>query len=198
MRLICILLFVFLFQSLVSQNNCNCNENEIVFTDTYINANQLIFRGKTISVSKGTDYDKVIFLVSKLFKGISPKQVTVYFDNKNACAFKFNTGEDWLIYANYQKAKPFVAYCSRSRKNVINTNKNIDLMYIKSDITIDDETDKLTELCGLKKFTESMPTNENAHSNIIPNGWQRIVLILISLIGFVGIYIVLNRVGKKK
>jgi hypothetical protein len=197
MRLFHISLFVLLFQSVVSQNNCNCNENEIAFSDTYVNANQLIFRGKTISVSKGTDYDKAVFLVSKLFKGIAPKQVTVYFDNKNACAFKFNVGEDWLIYANYQKAKPFVAYCSRSRKNVINTNKNIDLMYIKSDISVDDETDKLTELCGLKKFTESMPSNENAHSNIIPNGWQRIVLILISLLGFVGIYIVMNRFWKK-
>lgn len=186
-----------LFQPLVSQNNCNCNQNEIAFTDGYLNANQLIFRGKTLSVSKGTDYDKATFLVSKLFKGVSPKQVTVYFDNKNACAFKFNTGEDWLVYANYQKAKPFVVYCSRSRKNVINTNKNIDLMYIKSDITVDDETDKLTELCGLKPFTESIPSNENAHSNIIPNGWQRVLLIIVSLIGFVIIYVVLNRIWKK-
>jgi hypothetical protein len=197
MRLFYILLFVLFIQTAFPQNNCNCNENEIAFTDAYVNANQLIFRGKTLGVSKGTDYDKAVFLVSKLFKGIAPKQVTVYFDNKNACALKFTIGEDWLIYANYQKAKPFVAYCSRSRKNVINTNKNIDLMYIKSDISVDDETDKLTELCGLKKFTESMPTNENAHSNIIPNRWQHIVLILISLLAFVGIYLMLNKFWKK-
>jgi hypothetical protein len=196
-RLPYILLFSLLFQTLVAQNNCNCNEAEIAFTDTYINSNQLIFRGKTINVSKGTDYDRVVFQVSKLFKGVSPKQVTVYFDGKNACAFKFNTGEDWLIYANYDKGKPFVAYCSRSRKNVVNTNKNVDLMYVKSDLSVDDETDKLIAQCGLKPFSESMSSNENAHSNIIPNGWQRIVLILVSLVGFVGIYLLVNRMGKK-
>ena len=184
MRLLCILLFTFLFSILAAQDNCNCKESEIAFADVYINSNQLIFRGKTISINKGTDFDRVTFQVSKLFKGIAAKQLTVYFDAKNACAFKFNAGEDWLIYANYQKAKPFVSYCSRSRKNVINTNKNVDLMYIKSDLSVDDETDKLT-------------SNENAHNNIIPNGWQRIVLILISLVGFVVIYLLMNRVGKK-
>ena len=197
MRLLCILLFTFLFSILAAQDNCNCKESEIAFADVYINSNQLIFRGKTISINKGTDFDRVTFQVSKLFKGIAAKQLTVYFDAKNACAFKFNAGEDWLIYANYQKAKPFVSYCSRSRKNVINTNKNVDLMYIKSDLSVDDETDKLTELCGLKPFTETTSSNENAHNNIIPNGWQRIVLILISLVGFVVIYLLMNRVGKK-
>ncbi len=197
MRLFGILLFTLLFHALISQDNCNCKESEIAFADGYVNANQLIFRGKTISINKGTDYDRVTFLVNKLFKGVASKQVTVYFDSKNACALKFNAGEDWLIYANYEKGKPFVAYCSRSRKNVINTNKNVDLMYIKSDLNVDDETDKLTELCGLKPFTETMSANENAHSNIIPNGWERIVLILISFVCFVGIYLVLNRYMKK-
>jgi hypothetical protein len=197
MRLLGILLFTFLFHILTAQDNCNCKESEIAFSDVYVNSNQLIFRGKTISINKGTDYDRVTFQVSKLFKGVSPKQLTVYFDSKNACAFKFNVGEDWLMYANYEKGKPFVVYCSRSRKNVINTNKNVDLMYVKSDLSVDDETDKLTALCGLKPFTETISSNENAHSNIIPNGWQRVVLILISLVGFVVIYLVVNRVGKK-
>jgi hypothetical protein len=196
-RLFDILLFTLLLHPLVAQDNCTCKENEMAFSDAYVNSNQLIFRGNTMSINKGTDYDRVTFRVSKLFKGVSSKQATVYFDKKNACALKFNVGEDWLIYANHQKAKPFVAYCSRSRKNVINTNKNVDLMYIKSDLSVDDETEKLTELCGLKPFTKSMSTNENAHSNIIPNGWQRVLLIIISLIGFVGIYFAMNRIWKK-
>src|ERR1035437_8458096 len=92
MRLFYILLFAFVFQSIVSQNNCNCNENEIAFSDAYVNTNQLIFRGKTFSVSKGTDYDKVTFVVGKLFKGTAAKEVTVYIDAKNPCALKFNVG----------------------------------------------------------------------------------------------------------
>ena len=197
MRPLLTLLFALLFQLAFTQTNCNCNEKEIGFSETYVNANNLIFRGKTISTSKGTDYDKVTFSVSKLFKGVAAKQLDVYFDAKNPCALKFNAGEDWLIYANYKSGKPLLVYCSRSRKNVINTNKNIDLMYVKSDITIDDETDKLTELCGLKPFTDPISENEDGHSNIIPTGGQRILLIIFSVIGFALIYFVLNKVMKK-
>lgn len=197
MRLTFILLFTLLFQAAFTQSSCNCNEKEIEFSQAYIDANQLIFRGKTVSVSKGTDYDKVTFTIDKLFKGVATKQLDVYFEGKNPCAPKFNAGEDWLIYANYKTGKPLVIYCSRSRKNVINTNKNIDLMYIKSDITIDDETDKLTELCGLKKFTEPIADTQNAHDNIIPNGWQRILMIIFSVIGFAVIYLLLNKLMKK-
>ncbi|HKC67659.1 MAG TPA: hypothetical protein VKG26_05475 [Bacteroidia bacterium] len=197
MRLLLTLLFTIFFQLIFAQTNCNCNEKEIEFSQGYIDANNLIFRGKTVSTSKGTDYDKVTFTIDKLFKGVAAKQLDVYFDGKNPCALKFNAGEDWLIYANYKSGKPLLVYCSRSRKNVINTNKNIDLMYIKSDITVDDETDKLTELCGLKNFTEPIADTENAHNNIIPTGWQRILLIIFSVIGFAVIYFGLNKVFKK-
>jgi hypothetical protein len=195
MRALYTLVFILVFQISFSQDNCNCNEKEIAFSEGYVN--QLIFRGKTVNVAKGIDYDKVTFQVNSLFKGIASKQMEVYFDNKNVCALKFNVGEDWLVYANYKSAKPVVVYCSRSRKNVINTNKNIDLMYVKSDITIDDETDKLIELCGLKAFSEPILENENAHDNIIPTGSQRILLIIFSLIGFAAIYFLLNRLFKK-
>ena len=191
------LIFWLLLQTAFAQNNCNCNEKDIVFSQTYINSYPLIFRGKTLSISKGTDYDKVTFMVNSLFKGVAARQTDLYFESKTECSLKFNVGEDWLIYANYKQAKPFVLYCSRSRKNIINTNKNIDLMYIKSDITVDDETDKLIELCGLKTYTETMPESVNAHNNIIPTGWQRILLIIFSVIGFALIYFLLNKVLKK-
>ncbi|MHB8261189.1 MAG: hypothetical protein ACYDCN_11410 [Bacteroidia bacterium] len=196
MRLFYILLFALVFQFVISQNNCNCEDKEIAFSDAYVNSNLLIFRGKTLSVSKGTDYDKVNFEIEKLFKGTADKEVTIYIDAKNPCALKFNVGEDWLIYADYKQAKPFVANCSRSRKNVINTNKNVDLMYVKTDITEDEETAKLTELCGLKAFTQTIPSTENAHSNIIPTSWQRILLIIISLLSCMGIYFMLNKYWK--
>ena len=70
-------------------------------------------------------------------------------------------------------------------------------MYVKSDLTVDDETDKLIELCGLKAFTEPMANTESAHDNIIPTGLQRMLLIIFSLIGFALIYFVLNKVMKK-
>jgi hypothetical protein len=70
-------------------------------------------------------------------------------------------------------------------------------MYVKSDLTVDDEVDKLTSLYGLKTFTVPLSENENAHNNIIPTGWQRVLLIIISLIGFALIYFVMNKLWKK-
>jgi len=196
------LLFIFAFcilnsTFLISQNPCTCDETKLAFTQSYITSHALIFRGKTVSVETGEDYGKVAFSVSQLFKGNCPKEITVYFDKKAACNLKINAGEDWIIYANYKQIqKPFVEYCSRSRKNVINTNKNVDLQYIKSDLTVDDESDKLIEQLGQQKFARQSE-EDNRHNNIIPNFWQRIILILLSIAGFVIIYFGLNRLLKK-
>lgn len=166
---------------------CNCKEETL--DEAYIQKHQLIFRGKTLAVSKGEDYSKVIFSIEKLFKGIAPKKMDIYFYAKNECSLKFNTGEEWLIYSNYKQAtKPFVEYCSRSRKNVINTNKNIDRMYIKADYGFDEENEWLEKKLGLKNFVTPVSENDSLHSNIIPSFWQRIVLILVSVFAFAAIY----------
>ena len=104
---------------LISQTACNCDESKIAFSQNYIASHQLIFRGKTISLEKGQDYAMAHFSVTQIFKGSCPKEITVYYDNKNECSLKIGAGEDWLIYANFkQLQKPFVELCSRSRKNV--------------------------------------------------------------------------------
>jgi hypothetical protein len=178
---------------LLAQASCNCDEKKVAFSESYINAHQLIFRGKTVSVEKGADYAKANFIISQLFKGSSPQQVTVYFDKKSECNLKMNAGEDWIIYANYKQVqKPFVEYCSRSRKNVINTNKNVEMQYIKSDLSVDAESEQLQAQLGQQKFSAQAGA-DNRHSNIIPSFGQRILLILCSIAGFVLIYFLLNR-----
>lgn len=180
-----------------SQNACNCDETKIAFSESYIKAHELIFRGKTLSVEKGADFAMARFSVTQLFKGSAPKELTIYFDKKNECGLKMNVGEDWIIYANYkQLQKPFVEYCSRSRKNVINTNKNVEIQYIKSDLSIDAESEQLQRQLGVQKFS-AQAEEDNRHNNIIPNFTQRIVLILCSILGFVLIYFMLNKFLKK-
>src|SRR6266404_3836806 len=124
-----ILIFISAFLILNSaffQTTCKCDENKIAFSQAYITSHQLIFRGKTVSVEKGEDFAMAHFTVTQLFKGRCSKEITLYFDKKSECSLKMSVGEDWLIYANLkQLQKPFVEYCSRSRKNVINTNKNV-------------------------------------------------------------------------
>jgi len=182
---------------LISQNACTCDETKQAFTQSYINAHQLIFRGKTLSTSKGEDYAMAKFSVTQLFKGTCSKELTVYFDKKSECSLKINPGEDWLIYANFkQLQKPYVEYCSRSRKNVVNTNKNVEIQYIKSDLSVDAESEKLAVQLGAQKFA-AQSEEDNRHSNVIPNFTQRIVLILASIAGFVLIYFLLNKFLKK-
>ncbi len=190
--------YFFNFQFSLAQSSCTCDETKLVFSQSYTNAHKLIFRGKTLVIANGEGFSKVTFIVTQLFKGSSTKEVDVYFDGKAACNLKFTTGEDWLIYANYKQIKkPFVEYCSRSRKNVINTNKNIELTYIKSDLTVDAESEKLREQLGLQNFSAQEKEEDNNHNNIIPGFWQRIVLILCSIGGFVLIYFGTNKLLKR-
>jgi len=199
-RTLYLVLFLFCILNstfLIAQNACNCDESKIAFSQSYITANQLIFRGKTISTEKGEDFAMAKFSVTQLFKGSCPKEITVYFDKKSECGLKMNPGEDWLIYANLkQLQKPYVEYCSRSRKNVINTNKNVEVQYIKSDLSIDAEGEKLQQQLGVQKFA-AQSAEDNRHSNIIPDFSQRIILIIASIVGFVLIYFSLTKFLKK-
>jgi hypothetical protein len=188
-RLLFLVSCFFTFTSAFSQNSCGCDEKTLMFSQQYIDEHSLIFRGKTLSIATGEDFNKVTFVITQLFKGSCPKEIDVYFDKKGACQLKFNTGEDWLIYADFkQLQKPFVEYCSRSRKNVINTNKNVEIQYIKSDLTVDAECESLLEKLGQQKFSSMEKEENNFHRNIIPSFWQRIVLILCSVAGFLMIY----------
>lgn len=184
---------LFNFQFSFSQSACTCDENKLAFTQSYIASHQLIFRGKSMAVAQGTDYASAVFSVTQLFKGSCPKEVTLYFDKKSECSLKIAAGEDWLIYANFkQLQKPFAEYCSRCRKNVINTNKNVEVQYIKSDLTVDVECEKLQQQLGQQQFAKQSES-DNRHSNIIPGFWQRIILILLSVAGFAVIYLLLTR-----
>jgi hypothetical protein len=194
----CILSSAFLILNSAFSQSCGCDESKLAFSQKYVADHKLIFRGKTVSTATGEDFSKVTFVITQLFKGSCPKEIDVYFDKKAACQLKFNLGEDWLIYADLkQMEKPFVEYCSRSRKNVINTNKNVEMQYIKSDLTVDAECQLLQEQLGLQNFTSQTKEENTLHTNIIPNFWQRIVLILCSAGGFIMIYIGANKLLKK-
>ncbi len=200
-RKTCLIIFLFCILNsafLISQSSCGCDEKKMAFSQSYAVSHKLIFRGKTLSISTGEDFNKATFIVTQLFRGRCAKEVDIYFDKKAACQLKFNTGEDWLMYADYQQIeKPFVAYCSRSRKNVINTNKNIEVQYIKSDLTVDAECEKLREQFGLQNFS-TQPKEENTlHNNIIPSFWQRIILLLCSMGGFMLIYFGVTKLLKR-
>ncbi|MGZ3865589.1 MAG: hypothetical protein ACXVNR_03890 [Bacteroidia bacterium] len=192
------LIILFFNISFVFSQSCECDESKNAFSQQYISAHELIFRGKTVSIAEGRDFNKVTFTITQLFKGSCPKEIDVFFDKKGKCQLKFNTGEDWIIYANFkQMQKPFVEYCSRSRKNVIITNKNVEVQYAKTDLTIDAECEKLQQQMGTQSFTSQQKEENNLHSNVIPGFWERIILILCSAAGFVMIYLGANKLLKK-
>ncbi|MBS1646573.1 MAG: hypothetical protein JST67_04470 [Bacteroidetes bacterium] len=180
-----------------AQSPCDCNTKELIFSEKYVRSQPLIFRGKTLAVHAGTDYDKTVFLITQLFKGSSSQQCEIYFEKNSECPMLFSTGEDWLIYAQYEKGKALVRYCSRCRKNLINLNSNTNLSYIKTDISFDEEIERLQEMLGNQKVLQNAASTPQNHSNIIPNGQQRVWLILFSALGLIAAYFLINKILKK-
>lgn len=192
------LCFCFFIVASSFSQSCECDESKNAFSGHYISSHGLIFRGKTVSIAEGEDFNKVTFVITQLFKGSCPKEIDLYFDKKGKCQLKFGTGEDWIIYANFiQMQKPFVEYCSRSRKNVIITNKNVEVQYAKTDLTVDAECEKLQQQLGTQNFSTQQKEENNLHTNIIPGFWERIGLILCSAAGFVMIYLGTNKLLKR-
>ena len=133
------------------------------------------------------DYGKAQFKVSSLYKGKIGETVMVYFTKNTVPSILIQPGEDWILYCKYVTGKPFLDPCSRSRKNIINTNKNVELMYAKSEITVDEECAQLKEWFGIQ-IPKGNITESESHRNIIPDGIQRIVLTLVSVLVTIGIY----------
>src|SRR3954464_10336273 len=105
MRILFFIAAFLILNSAFSQNACNCDESKIAFSQNYIASHDLIFRGKTTAVEKGQDYTMAHFTVTQLFKGSSPKEITLYYSNKNECGLKIAAGEDWLFTPTLSKCK---------------------------------------------------------------------------------------------
>ena len=188
------LFLLFLFNSFFSFS-CECPALPKLDLN-YCNGYEFIFKGTVVSVGKCNEINKARFKLNELYRGVSPEEIDVYFDCSSNCAMNFIVGEEWIIYSNYaQLGKPKVNFCSRSRKYIQNENK-IQTEYVNTDITFDKEKNFLTENFGLHHFLRTNNNADFSHQNLRPDSLGVIILILISIAGFVVFYYLFNKFSK--
>lgn len=183
---------------------CDCGEQLPVFSKEETEKYDLIFIGKIDSINHGKKTGVAWFKGIKLYKGLAPPVIKIYFDDYTSCKMPFQSNDTWMIYANKDSINGYwkVDYCSRTRKY---PNQNeMDEYTIYSNITFDKEEQLLAEIYPLKDFIhpdklsdiqENKKTVIDANRDLMhANNKHKIILLIISLVGVILIYIILKKV----
>ncbi len=178
---------------------CDCPPLQPVSKDLCKTYN-VIFYGKVDSVSScGKDgISTAYFTINELYKGAVSKEVKVDFDCASACLMSFEKGEEWLMYATYQKFDLLtVTICDHSRKHFDDESK--DFYSIAAQRTFDQEKLFLKTELGIQPFVIKNDLNEQQKifkpHNDQPSDINKLWLLLISL-GTMGIVFLLARKRK--
>ncbi|MFL5764024.1 MAG: hypothetical protein ACJ77K_08795 [Bacteroidia bacterium] len=146
----------------------------------------VVFYGTVDSVfgTEKADYGKAFFTVKELYKGNCPGRFTLNFEFASACMMSFSKGEEWIIYANYEKFDLLKTnFCGLSRK--LPSAGEQDLYAINGRPSFDNEELLLKASFGLQPFVKENEINkqheEMGPRNEQPSGNGKIILLLISL-----------------
>jgi hypothetical protein len=146
----------------------------------------VIFFGSIDSVSacdpKGNA--TACFTIIELYKGNVVKHVPVNFDCASECLMSFAKGEQWLVYAKYEKFDFLkVTLCDHSRKKFMDTTQ--DVYQFAAGRTFEDEKLFLNKTFGLQQFIQenslNKQQNEVGPKNQQPSAWGKLILLLVSL-----------------
>jgi len=187
-------LFIFLF-FLASKSTfaCQCPITEL--SDKEISKYDLIFKGKIQSIKLNKEQSEAIFLVEELYKGNTYASFKILFNDLDNCKLEFRGGDEWIIYTNYHQIdNAKMDFCSRSRK-FFKVAKE-DFFAVTTGISYDEELKFLQSKLGLHKLLKEDP-NKVENRNIIPSSNQFIIIIVISILGVLGIYLLVNKLFKK-
>jgi len=185
--------FICFFVYSIAGKACDCPPLPKLSKE-YCNQQHLIFKGVVKSIGNCNQINHVLFRVQELYKGSLPEETKVYFDCSGDCKMNFYPGETWIIYANFiQLNKPKLSVCSRSRKLVDNEIK-VATNFISNDFNFNEEREWLMQNFGLhllKKNEEN--TKINTHRNQLPEREMSLLLIIVSLSGFVVLLFVVKK-----
>ncbi len=190
-------LTVFLFLvALQAHAICDCligGKPTVKNTSTY----DIIFIGKVDSVAAKDEKPRVWLSVTAVYKGVALKRMPLFFQSVGECSMKFEKGQEWIIYADYERyGEGAVDYCSRSRRRI--ANEHMDMYLETSGVTFDGEIEFLE-----KNYKRTAPVEPNDDKqpipdrhNEIPKGWTPVWLILASTAGAILIYWLFRKFSK--
>lgn len=145
----------------------------------------LIGRMVVESSEKGKDFYKASVKWIEVYKGNASEHMPLFFDGEGECAVSLEKGSEWLVYANYaQLGKPYLKFCSHSRKKIENEDK-IRTDYVPLEMSFSSERDWLVDQFGIQTLVKESSDTSMGHHNIIPERKQALWLILCSLGGFI-------------
>lgn len=146
----------------------------------------VLFYGSVDSVSACDPKGKAIayFTITELYKGNVVKHVPLNFDCASECLMSFAKGEQWLVYAKYEKFDFLkVTLCDHSRKKFMDATQ--DIYQFAAGRTFEDEKLFLNKSFGLQQFIQenslNKQQNELGPKNQQPTAWGKVILLFVSL-----------------
>ena len=156
---------------------------------------EIVFKGSIKSIKLNKAKSEAIFSISELYKGIIAQEFKILFNDEDQCKLDLRVGEQWIIYTNYyQVDNAKLDFCSRSRKYIKNVKE--DFYAETTGISFDDERRYLQTNLGLHKVLKN-DLNKVENRNVLPNTNQLIIYLVLSIIGVVFFYYILNQLFKK-
>ncbi|HEY0029639.1 MAG TPA: hypothetical protein VGC65_02685 [Bacteroidia bacterium] len=183
-----ILFFLLVFSNVVFA--CDCAPLKGVSKES-TGEYDVVFYGVIDSVSACKGTSVAYFSINELYKGTLEKQVKIKFDCASSCQMSLAKGEEWLIYAIYEKFDVLkIDFCGHSRKRITDDLQDIYMMAERN--TFEKEKELLTTMLGLHHFISgndlNKQHNEMGPRNAQPSGWGKLVLLLVSLSVMGGVY----------
>ena len=171
---------------------CQCPLTSL--SDAELAKYDIIFKGKVKSIKLNKANSEALFAVNGLYKGQTPKEFTILFNDEDVCKLELRPGDEWIIYANYhQISNAKLDFCSRSRKFIKDAKE--DFFEETTGVSFGEEVNFLQSRLGLHKVLKEN-LNKVEDRNILPNTNQVIISFICSLLGLLLFYWLFNRFFK--
>ena len=176
---------------------CECKDF-VSITKDLCSEYDVIFLGTVDSVSACDEkgFSVAYFTITELYKGKVKKQVQINFDCNTECMMSFAEGEEWIIYALYEKFDHLnVSICGHSRKKF--DNETLDVFFVNAKRTFEKEREFLKTSFGTLSFAEENDLNNQQDQvgprNQLPSNWGKLTLLLVSILAMGIVYYVTRK-----
>lgn len=173
---------------------CKCKPTELTIVEC--RKFDLIFKCKIEAVTDCQNNRSIAEAsILELYKGELTEKVNFSYDCASSCLMSFSKNETWLIYAKKNAQDQFeVSLCDRNRMLFIKPEE--DYYFTNTDISFEDEISYLKKNIGLKlnNTNQSKPAIDiTQRENNDTSGINKLALLFMSLVLFLGVYLIANK-----